>query len=147
MAESSTSSVSSVATIKEKVRPGLTGTAEAVVSETNTAVAMGSGVVPVYATPAMAALMEAAAVNALEGALPEDQTSVGVYLDVQHLAATPVGVAVRAEARLTAVEGRRLTFRVSAFDASEQIGVGTHQRAIVTTERFLDRTQAKQKGK
>ena len=147
MTESNTSSANPATTIKEKVRPGLTGRAESVVSDTNTAIAMGSGVVPVYATPAMAALMEAAAVNALEGELPEDQTSVGVYLDVQHLSATPIGVAVRAEARLTAVEGRRLTFRVSAFDTQEQIGVGTHQRAIVGTERFLDRTLAKQKGK
>jgi predicted thioesterase len=147
MAETNAPQSSSVADIKEKVRPGLTGVVESVVSDKNTAIALGSGVVPVYATPAMAALMEEASVKALEGALPDDQTSVGVYLDIQHLAATPIGIPVRAEARLTAVEGRRLTFRVVAFDETEQIGMGTHQRVVVTTDRFIDRTQAKRQRK
>ncbi|MBW7884438.1 MAG: thioesterase family protein [Caldilineaceae bacterium] len=130
---------------KEKLCPGLTGEASLVVTDANTAIALGSGSVPVLATPAMAALMEAAAVHALAGVLGEGQSSVGVHLDIQHLAATPLGLTVRAEARLMTIEGRRLTFRVSAFDDEEQVGVGTHQRVIVDTDRFLRRTAFKGK--
>lgn len=134
------------AAMKEKLRSGLTGLAMTVVDERNTALAMGSGSVPVFATPAMAVLVEAAAIHALAGVLGDDQTTVGVYLDLQHLAATPIGLTVRAEARLTKVEGRRLTFRVAAFDDVEQIGAGTHQRMLVDTARFVSRTLAKRKG-
>jgi fluoroacetyl-CoA thioesterase len=133
------------AALKEKLRSGLTGEATTVVDDRNTATALGSGSVPVFATPAMAALMEAAAVNALAGTLSEDQTTVGVNLDLQHLAATPIGMIVRAEARLSNVVGRRLTFRVAAFDDVEQVGVGTHQRVLVDTERFVSHTEAKRK--
>lgn len=132
-------------TAKSKILPGLTGEARDVVTAENTAVALGSGVVDVFATPALAGLMEAAAVDAMRDVLEEGQTTVGVYLDIQHLAATPVGMKVRAEARLMTVEGRRLTFRVSANDEVEQIGVGTHQRVIVDLERFMNRTLAKQR--
>lgn len=132
---------------KEKLQIGLTGEAAAVVDAEHTAVAMGSGTLPVFATPAMAALMEAAAVNALAAVLPQGQTSVGVALSLEHEAATPMGVAVRTEARLIKVDGRRLTFRVVAYDAVEQIGVGTHQRVVVEIERFLGRTAAKGQGK
>lgn len=124
--------------------PGLTGVAVDTVTPANSAVALGSGDVPVFATPAMAGLMEAAAVDALRDALDANQTTVGVHLDIQHLAATPVGMTVRAEARLMTVEGRRLTFRVVANDDVEQIGAGTHQRVIVDRERFMQRTLSKQ---
>jgi predicted thioesterase len=132
------------AAIKERLRSGLCGEASVVVDEHNTALALGSGSVPVFATPAMAALVEAAAVQAVAEVLGEDQTTVGVYLDLQHLAATPVGLTVRAEAKLVNVEGRRLTFRVTAYDDVEQIGIGSHQRMLVETSRFLGRTQKKQ---
>jgi predicted thioesterase len=114
------------------------------VTTANTALALGSGEVPVFATPALASVLEAAAIDALQGALEDGQTSVGVHLDIQHLAATPVGMTVHAEARLMTVEGRRLTFRVAASDDVEQIGVGTHQRVIVDRHRFIQRTLAKQ---
>lgn len=127
-----------------RLQPGLTGAATVTVTAANTAVALGSGEVEVFATPALAGLMEAAAVDALCGLLENGQTSVGVHLDLQHLAATPVGMHVRAEARLMTVEGRRLTFRVTAADESEQIGAGLHQRVIVDAARFLARTAAKQ---
>lgn len=130
---------------KENLRKGMTGEAQVAVTLNNTAAAMGSGAVPVFATPALAALVEAAALDALKDALGDDQTSVGVYLDLQHQAATPVGLTVRAEARLANIEGRRLTFRFAAFDDVEQIGAGTHQRMIVDIERFLSRTAAKRK--
>lgn len=131
------------AAIKERLRSGLNGEATAVVNAYNTAIALGSGSVPVFATPAMAALVEEAAVKAVADVLGEDQTTVGVYLELQHLAATPLGLTVRAEAKLVNVEGRRLTFRVTAYDDVEQIGIGSHQRMLVDTSRFLARTQTK----
>ena len=131
------------AAIKERLRSGLSGEAAAVVDDHNTAVALGSGSVPVFATPAMAALVEEAAVKAVADVLGEDQTTVGVYLELQHLAATPLGMTVRAEAKLVNVEGRRLTFRVTAYDDMEQVGIGSHQRMLVDTSRFLARTQTK----
>lgn len=129
---------------KSRLLPGLTGTASGEVTSANTAIALGSGDVPVFATPALAGLMEAAAVDALLDALDAEQTTVGVQLELQHLAATPLGMTVRAEARLMTVEGRSLTFRVSATDEVEQIGVGMHQRVIVDRDRFMSRTLAKQ---
>lgn len=131
------------AAIKERLRSGLCGEATTVVDDHNTAMALGSGSVPVFATPAMAALVEEAAVKAVSEVLGEDQTTVGVYLELQHLAATPVGLTVRAEAKLVNVEGRRLTFRVTAYDDVEQIGIGSHQRMLVDISRFLSRTQTK----
>jgi fluoroacetyl-CoA thioesterase len=132
------------AALKERLRSGLSGEASVLVDDSNTAIALGSGSVPVFATPAMAALVEAAAVQAVAEVLNDDQTTVGVYLDLQHLAATPTGLTVRAEAKLVQVEGRRLTFRVTAYDDVEQIGIGSHQRMLVETDRFLARTRAKQ---
>ena len=118
---------------------GRTGRAAAAVTEQNTAAAMGSGSLPVFATPAMVALMEAAAVDACRGAL-EEETTVGTRMEVSHDAASPLGMAVRAEAELTAVEGRKLTFSVRAYDAAGPIGGGVHQRFVVTAERFLAKT-------
>lgn len=109
----------------------------------NTAQAVGSGLVPVFATPHMIALMENAAVNAVQAQLAAGEGTVGTRLDVTHDAATPVGMNVWAEAELTAVEGRKLTFAVAAFDAREQIGGGTHERFIIQTEKFLARVEAK----
>ncbi|MCS6843078.1 MAG: thioesterase family protein [Caldilineales bacterium] len=119
------------------LQPGLHGVAEAVVSEATTAQAMGSGLVPVFATPAVVALVERAAVAAVGPALAPGQTTVGVHVDLRHLAATPVGMAVRGEATLTAVEGRRLTFAVAAYDEVEKIAEGTHQRVLVDEARFM----------
>ena len=122
---------------------GRKGRAETIVTPENTAQAAGSGLVPVFATPWMAALMENAAVNAVQGALASDQGTVGTRLDVTHDAATPVGMRVWAEAEVTAAEGRKLTFAVSAYDEAGKIGGGTHERFIIQTEKFLARVQAK----
>lgn len=122
---------------------GLRGGVSRAVTADQTAEAFGSGLVPVYATPAMVGLMEEAAVAALVGKLLPDETTVGTRLEIAHLAATPLGDTVRAEAVLTAVEGRRLTFQVEAFDSSEKIGEGRHERVIVSRQRFLDRVAAK----
>ena len=122
---------------------GLKGRAETTVTPENTAQAVGSGLVPVFATPYMVALMEGAAVNAVQAALSADEGTVGTRLDVTHDAATPIGLEVWAEAELVAVEGRKLTFAVAAYDEREQIGGGTHERFIIKPEKFLARAQAK----
>ncbi len=122
---------------------GLKGTAELVVGEEHTAPKVGSGRVHVLATPVMINLIEAAALAAVEHLLPPGQQSLGTLLNVSHTAATPVGMRVSAEAELIKIEGRLLTFRVSASDAVERIGEGTHQRVLVTLERFDQRVQKK----
>jgi predicted thioesterase len=123
--------------------PGLTGEKKEIVSSDNTAIRYGSGGVSVYATPAMIALMEGAAVQAVDAHLPEGMSTVGTSLAIQHTAATPVGLAVRATAHLTEVDGRRLVFSVQAFDEREQIGSGTHERYVVSTRKFLEKAEAK----
>ena len=122
---------------------GMKGRAETLVTPDNTAQAAGSGLLPVFATPWMAALMENAAVQAVQEALSPEEGTVGTRLDVTHDAATPVGMKVWAEAEVTAVEGRKLTFSVSAFDEAGKIGGGTHQRFVIQPEKFLARVQAK----
>ena len=122
---------------------GLKGAAELLVGEEHTAPKVGSGRVHVLATPVMINLIEAAALAAVEHLLPPGQQSLGTHLDVRHFAATPVGMRVRAEAELIKIEGRLLTFRVSAADAIEHIGAGTHERVVVTLDRFDQRVQKK----
>ena len=122
---------------------GLKGRAETVVTQENTAAAVGRGLLPVFATPYMIALMEGAAVNAVQAQLEEDQGTVGTHLDISHDAATPIGMKVWAEAELTAVEGRKLIFSVTAYDEAGQIGQGTHERFVITPSKFLAKTQAK----
>ncbi len=129
----------------EEIVPGLVGQTELLVREENTARHLGSGNVDVLATPEMIRLMEKAAVAAVDHLLPNGYRTVGVGMDVRHLAATPVGMSVRAQAELTAVEGRRLTFRVEADDEVERIGEGEHERVIVDPGRFEERVEAKRK--
>lgn len=121
----------------QELKPGLTGTAETVVRETNTALAMGSGSLHVFATPSMIALMEQAACNAVAACLDEESTSVGTFLNITHDAATGMGKKVTAKATLTAVEGRKLIFEITAADEEKQIGKGTHERFIVNKEKFM----------
>jgi predicted thioesterase len=123
--------------------PGLTGEVTLRVSEAHTAAALGSGNVNAFSTPALIALLEGAAVTALQGQLPDGYTSVGTHLDVRHLAATPVGMTVRATARLIEVDGRRLLFAVEAYDEVELIGAGTHERFVVNKAHFEARVAAK----
>jgi len=126
------------------LQPGLTGEASVTVTDELSAIALGTGTVRVYSTAGLVALLEAAAVAALDGALPPGQTSVGTRLDVRHLAATPVGMMVSARATLQEVDGRRLVFAVEAWDAVEPVGAGTHERFLVDAERFEARAAAKQ---
>ena len=127
----------------ELLVPGLVGEMETTVSEADTAARWGSGLVPVFGTPALVGLMEGAAVQALVRSLPPGQTSVGGRIDVSHLAPTPVGMRVRARAELLEVDRRRLVFRVEAWDEVEKIGQATHERFVIDEERFVAKAQAK----
>ncbi len=123
---------------------GSKGRAETVVTGENTAERVGSGLLPVFATPMMVALMEQAAVNAVRDALAPGEGTVGVHLDVSHDAPTPVGMKVWAEAELTGAEGRSLTFAVTARDEAGPIGRGVHRRVVIRNEPFL--AKARRKG-
>ena len=128
-----------------ELKPGLVGEATLVVEEKHTAYHLGSGGVNVLATPIMIALMEEAGRNAMEFLLEPGQLTVGVALDVKHLAPTPMGMKVTARAELLAVDGRMLTFHVEVHDEREKVGEGTHVRAIINLEKFMARVQAKAK--
>jgi fluoroacetyl-CoA thioesterase len=123
--------------------PGLVGELDHIVTDADTASKWGSGLVPVFSTPALVGMMESAAVKALSGYLLAGQTTVGGHIDVRHLAATPVGMQVRVLAELTVVEGRKLFFKIQAWDAVELIGEAEHERFVVDEARFLGRVQAK----
>lgn len=123
---------------------GAKGQAQTIVTVLNTAKTMGSGQLDVFATPAMVALMEQAAVNSLD--LPAGQSSVGTSLDIKHTAATPLGAAVVATAELIEIDRRRLVFSVEVCDEVGQIGVGKHERFIVDIESFLTKTQNRKQG-
>lgn len=122
---------------------GMKGEATNLVEREDTALEVGSGSLLVYATPCMAALMEAAACEAIEAGLAEGETTVGIELNLQHTAATPVGLEVRAVAEVTAVEGKIISFTIEAFDEAGKIGSATHKRALVNAQRFLDKTYQK----
>lgn len=126
-----------------KIEIGMKGEAGTLVEREDTAQAVGSGSLLVYATPCMAAMMEAAACEAIATGLEESETTVGIELNLQHTAATPVGLEVRAEAEVTAVEGKIITFAIEAFDETGKIGSATHKRALVNAQRFLDKTYQK----
>jgi len=125
---------------------GAKGTATLVVGPEHTAPRVGSGRVAVLATPVMINLIEAAALAAAEDLLPPGHQSLGIHLDVRHFAATPVGMTVTATAEVTGIDGRTVGFRVEARDDKETIGDGTHQRVVVTVERFDARVQRKVAG-
>ncbi len=125
------------------LRRGLTGSAELEVAVEHTAPSIGSGLVPVLATPVMINVIEAAALAAVEHLLPAGHQSLGIHLDVRHFAATPIGMGVRATAELIGIDGRTLTFRVEARDDKEPIGDGYHQRVVVNVARFDARVQKK----
>src|ERR1700691_635937 len=122
-----------------RITPGLTGTAEIVVGPEHTAPFVGSGRIAVLATPVMINVIEAAALAAVEHLLPAGHQSLGIQLDVSHVAATPVGLRVTATAEVLRVEGRTITFRVEARDEIETIGGGSHERVVVSVERFDER--------
>lgn len=123
------------------------GTAQTAVTEDKLAVNVGSGTLKVFATPAMTALMEAAACDCLAPFLDNDETTVGTELNIKHTSATPAGMKVTAEAILTAVNGREFVFDVKAYDESGDIGCGVHKRFLVYSEKFTAKTYEKFKNK
>ena len=122
---------------------GITGKQTITVTEEKTAQAMGSGTLPVFATPAMIALMENTASKSVEAKRDEGAGTVGTLINVKHVAATPVGMDVTCETKLVEVDRKRLVFEVKAYDAAGVIGEGTHERFIIDNERFLAKAEAK----
>lgn len=120
---------------------GISYTSTLTVDETNTAIALGSGDMPVLATPAMMALMENAAMNAVKECLPEGRTTVGGHIESSHIKPSPIGSKVKAKAVLEKIDGRKLYFKVTAHQGEALIGEGTHLRFIVDRERFLSKIE------
>jgi predicted thioesterase len=127
------------------LQPGLVNESTLVVDARHTASHLGSGSpgVDVLATPVMIGLMEDAARHLADTRLESGQMTVGVNLNVTHLAATPMGMRVTARAELTGVEGRWLFFKVEAYDEKEKIGEGTHSRAVINLDRFMAKAREK----
>lgn len=126
-----------------ELKAGIRNKTEVIVTKELTADAWGSGGLPVYATPAMIAMMENTAWASVEACMEEGKTTVGTKLDVAHLSASPVGAHIICETELVEVDGRRLVFSVKASDNAGLIGEGTHERFIISTEKFMLRTAAK----
>ncbi|MFZ5354798.1 MAG: thioesterase family protein [Bacillota bacterium] len=124
---------------------GMSAEVERVVRESDTAASFGSGEVKVFATPVMIGMMENAALKAVDPFLPEGYVTVGLSLNVKHIAATPVDMKVRAAAELLKIEGKKLTFKIEAYDEVEKIGEGTHERYIINLEKFIPKAMAKKK--
>ena len=126
-----------------ELKAGLTATVSETVLHTNTAAALGSGLLNVYATPAMIALMEKAAVETIAPFLEKNFGSVGTKINISHDSATLPGKMVRATADLLEIDGRRLVFKVKAEDESGLIGQGMHERFIIDNKKFLEKLQSK----
>lgn len=127
----------------QEIKIGLTNDVSEMVTEKNTAIVMGSGVLKVYATPAMCALMEKAASDLMDTLVEAGNTTVGISLNIAHTAATPVGMKVTATAEITGVDGRKISFKVTACDEAGEIGSGTHERFIVDAEKFQSKVNSK----
>lgn len=121
------------------IKTGISAQSQAIVNEKNTAQAIGSGSLEVFATPAMIALMENAATKCVTNYLDEGQTTVGTNINVAHIKASAPGDNIVATAKLIAIDGRKLTFEVEAQDNSGTIGKGTHERFIVDSEKFMSK--------
>ena len=125
------------------LQTGIKGTMERIVTEELTAKAMGSGELPVFATPAVVALAEETAWKSVAGELEEGQGSVGIKMTLSHIAATPLGMKVRCETELTKIDRKRLVFSVAAYDEAGKIAEGTHERFIVDNDKFLRKAEQK----
>ena len=122
---------------------GTRGEARMIVDYAKTALNVESGGVPVFSTPMLVAMCETACAASIKPFLESGQETVGTLVNISHLAATPIGQTVRAESEVTAVEGRKITFQVVAYDEQEKIGEGTHVRYIIDIERFMRRVDEK----
>ncbi len=129
------------------LRQGLLGKEQAIVSHSNSAAAVGSGSLEVFSTPSMIALMESAAASSVKGHLEPGKTTVGVSIEAKHISATPLGMMVFCESELLEVDGKRLVFKITAFDKHGEIGSARHERMIVDAKRFMERASAKKELK
>ena len=125
------------------IKTGIKGHMEYIVTKELTAAAVGSGLLEVYGTPYMVALMEETCHTSVGQFLEEGQGTVGISLEIKHTAATPVGMKVWCDSELVEVDGKRLVFNVKTFDEAGPIGEGVHQRFIIDNEKFLSKTNAK----
>ncbi|MEW5871206.1 MAG: thioesterase family protein [Chloroflexota bacterium] len=132
--------------VKEYIEVGMSKEATFEVEERYTAANIGSGSLAVLATPSMIGFMEQVGRDLLAQHLPQGYSSVGMHVDVRHLAPTPVGAQVRVRCEVTAIDGRRVDFTVLAWDTVEAIGEGQHQRVVIEEARFAQRVQAKASG-
>ena len=128
---------------RHEMETGITGQQEEIVTEEKTAKAMGSGELPVYATPAMIALIEKTAWMSVAGELEEGQGTVGTKLAGEHVSASPLGAHITCKTTLVGVDRRRLLFSVEVSDDAGLIGRGTHERFIVDNEKFVTKAQGK----
>jgi len=126
-----------------ELKVGLVFETKKIVEEADTAAKFGSGGVYVFATPMMIGIMENASMHCVADYVGEGNSTVGIHLDVKHLAATPMGMEVRAVAELIEVEGKKLRFKVEAFDEKGKIGEGTHDRFIINVEKFMSKLESK----
>ena len=122
---------------------GITNTVTLTVTVKDTAKTHGSGTLDVFATPAMIALMENTAMTSVAPYLSDDEATVGTELNIKHLSATPIGCTVTCQSELTEIDGRKLTFKVTASDSKGIIGEGTHTRFVIKTEKFLAKASEK----
>ena len=129
--------------MSKTIEKGMTHSVSVTVDAANTAAAVHSGELEVFATPAMIALMERAAYECVKDCLEAGKTTVGSMVNIEHLAASPVGTKITATATVESADERRINFRISASDGSGEIGAGTHTRAIVDIVRFMSRVQAR----
>ena len=127
----------------KELKAGIIGNDEVIVTEANTAAAMGSGTLPVFATPALVALMEKTAQESVQDALEEGCGSVGTMICAKHVSATPVGMKVTCQSELVAVEGRKLVFKVSLHDEKGPVGGGMHERFVVNDAKFAAKAESK----
>ena len=125
---------------------GIKGYAETIVDKTNIASAVGSGLLDVFSTPNMIALIEKAAHESVAAFLDSTQGTVGIRMEIDHLAATPLNQKVWAETELIEIDGRILTFHVAAFSNIEKIGEGIHKRCIIYNDRFIQKTEDRYKS-
>ena len=129
------------------LKQGILGKEQTIVSHSNSALAMGSGSLEVFATPAMIALMECACANSVKNHLEAGKTTVGVSIDAKHVSATPLGMMVSCESELVEVDGKRLVFNVTALDKCGIIGTAKHERMIVDAKKLLEKAASKKEIK
>ena len=129
--------------VMKELREGIKGGASVMVSEANTAKTMGSGTLDVFATPALVALMERAAMESVLDAVGEGNGTVGTRMEADHVSATPMGMEVTCESELVRVEGSKLTFHIVASDACGKVGEAVHERVIIAEGRFMEKAAGK----